>query len=323
MRLLLHPIAELPKAQTVSQTPLGMQKHDLKVMGRKSQILVSVLTPIAGKKKKKITWIKSLFPSAAPKSLWQNRHSNTARTAVSPHKLLVDPWAECKGILFSSRLGVGRDCCASVTEEGMTRLSRHSLPWTAPGAAQLCHMGSTASAYCQLLCGANSWTSFLTGCNALAANPLLPQLLLCTQSTLVWDHSLSASSFLLQPSDGLISNTNNFLKKEMAPIWTKSPLPSLNSPAILFIPKPIQQLSLPSCCVPGPSISIFLSALLSLGLRLEGSSKVRHCNNIAPTPSGLTRLLRKAWGNLLLGCDWISATSEQDTTQPSSPFLCC
>lgn len=67
MRLLLHPIAELPKAQTVSQTPLGMQKHDLKVMGRKSQILVSVLTPIAGKKKKKNHLDKELIPLCCSK----------------------------------------------------------------------------------------------------------------------------------------------------------------------------------------------------------------------------------------------------------------
>lgn len=57
MRSLLHPIAELPKAQMVSWAPLGIQKHDLKVTGRKPQILVSVLTPMQAIC---ITWIKSL-----------------------------------------------------------------------------------------------------------------------------------------------------------------------------------------------------------------------------------------------------------------------
>lgn len=46
--------------------------------------------------------------------------------------------------------------------------------------------------------------------------------------------SLSASSFLLQPGYGLISNTNNFLKKEMAPIGTKSPLVSPSAVALLL-----------------------------------------------------------------------------------------
>lgn len=60
----------------------------------------------------------------------------------------------------------------------------------------------------------------------------------CTAVILHPEHtplrSLSASSFLLQPGYGLISNTNNFLEKEMAPTWTKSPLVSPSAVALLL-----------------------------------------------------------------------------------------
>lgn len=112
--------------------------------------------------------------------------------------------------------------------------------------------------------------------------------------------SLSASSFLFQPGCGLISNTNNFLKKEMAPIWTKSPLASPSQLLYFFQPSAHSGTfsSQPLCSSSvGLSISIFSSALLSLGCCLEVSFKSSLnyvCKNKAQTLSGLTRPFRKA-----------------------------
>lgn len=88
--------------------------------------------------------------------------------------------------------------------------------------------GSKAPAQHQIFSRARGWRSSLPSqptslCRAAIVHP---------EHTLL--RSLSASSFLLQPGHGLISNTNNFLKKEMPPIWTKSPLASPSAVALLL-----------------------------------------------------------------------------------------
>lgn len=183
----------------------------------------------------------------------QSRHSNMAGKVCSPSynagEVLRNNWKESK--CFSSRPGTGKGwqllLCwvhifvflwstwklqgrtsglrrAAGSAAGCAGTPHHAQPRPLSRAPKL-PRGTGFSA--EQGAGGAPWPSSLpsqpSSCMAVIRHP---------EHTLL--RSLSASSFLLQPGYGLISNTNNFLKKEMAPIGTKSPLVSPSAVALLL-----------------------------------------------------------------------------------------